>query len=133
MSSNAVVWPDLKSKIPRINLALKQAFAEAEEQGHQQGFENGQKAGREAAAAELSELRDRYGKAVQTLDVMRLKVEADQVRALAATVQHGARREVDSHRRHRMLVEDVVGELRAQVALAAARVAHQCEDEQLPR
>jgi len=84
--SETIIWPDLKSRVPHINHALKQALAEAEEEGHRQGFERGQQDGRAAADVELAELRERYGDAVRKLDATRLKVGADQVRALADTV-----------------------------------------------
>ena len=80
MPSDIIVWPDLKSKVPRIDQALKQALAEAENEGHRLGFEKGQKEGREAADIELAELRVRYGEAVRKLDATRLTVEAEQVR-----------------------------------------------------
>ena len=85
--SDTIVWPDLKSKIPRIDQALKQALAEAEKEGHRQGFEKGEKEGREAADVELAELRAHYGEAVKKLDATRLAVEAGQVRALATMVR----------------------------------------------
>ncbi|MCZ6642569.1 MAG: FliH/SctL family protein [Gammaproteobacteria bacterium] len=84
--SETIIWPDLKSRVPHINQALKRALAEAEEEGHRQGFERGQEAGRAAAEVELIELRARYGDAVRTLDATRLSVGADQIRSLADTV-----------------------------------------------
>ena len=86
--SETIIWPDLKTRVPHINQALKSAMAEAETEGHRQGFEQGQEAGRAAADVELADLRVRYGNAVRNLDATRLAVDADQVRALAEAV-HG--------------------------------------------
>ena len=84
--SETIVWPDLKSRVPHINQALKLELAKAAEEGHLQGFEQGQKDGRAAADVELADLRERYADAVRNLDATRLRVEADQVRALAEAV-----------------------------------------------